>query len=165
MTADDLKDCLSKNNLPPDYATQFIKRARGARWWSNAITFGEFKTQLGESEKDVVRAFCQLDVDSRGSIDISKIKGAPHMSSTPAAPQGDAQHVHEQLACSLQLAAYTFTEAQAALCRCAHTCTRSTHALSTRFGLPFSVCMHSTLTECTLCGVGLPFSVSSACTL
>jgi hypothetical protein len=32
--------------------------------------------QLGESEKDVVRAFCQLDMDSRGSIDSTKIKGA-----------------------------------------------------------------------------------------
>ena len=38
VTLDDLKECLAKNNLPEDYAVQFINRARGAKWWASSIT-------------------------------------------------------------------------------------------------------------------------------
>lgn len=107
VTVDDLKECLRRNNLSQDYAHQFISRARGARWWASSITyaswlagenakpnrtahtyqhqvvmacrFEEFKSMIDDSESKMLRAFCNLDVDKDGSLDMVKIKGAhPH---------------------------------------------------------------------------------------
>jgi hypothetical protein len=76
VTADDLKEVMQRANLPAEYATQFINRARGARWWAKAITYDEFKSQAQDNESNILRAFCQLEVDSKGSIDVVNIKGA-----------------------------------------------------------------------------------------
>ena len=38
VTVDDLKHYIAKINLSPDYAVEFVNRARGGRWWSSSIT-------------------------------------------------------------------------------------------------------------------------------
>lgn len=75
VTVDDLKECLKKNNLPGDYAHQFIERARGGRWWANAINFEEFKSLVDDSESKMLRAFSLLETDAKGNLDLNKLKG------------------------------------------------------------------------------------------
>lgn len=37
VSADDVKAVLKKRKLPESYGSDFIKAARGSRWWSNSI--------------------------------------------------------------------------------------------------------------------------------
>ena len=37
VSSDDVKAILRKRKLPESYSSDFIKAARGSRWWSNSI--------------------------------------------------------------------------------------------------------------------------------
>lgn len=47
-----------------------------------ACRFEEFKSQVDDLESKILRAFCQLELDSKGSLDLPKIKGAAHFHSS-----------------------------------------------------------------------------------
>lgn len=39
VSTDDVKAMLKQRNLPESYSSNFIKAARGSRWWSDSIEY------------------------------------------------------------------------------------------------------------------------------
>lgn len=75
VSAEDVKAILRQRKLPESYGSEFIKAARGNRWWSGTIDWEEFKAMVDEREPKMLRAFTSLEVNSAGSLEPGSIKG------------------------------------------------------------------------------------------
>ncbi|GMH35620.1 hypothetical protein BSKO_03488 [Bryopsis sp. KO-2023] len=74
VSLDDMKVAMRKRKLPEKYAYEFLRRARGPKWWNKSIGWEEFKMAVDERESEVLRAFTSLKVNNRGRVEMLGIK-------------------------------------------------------------------------------------------
>eukprot|EP01025_Chloroclados_australasicus_P046462 TRINITY_DN5125_c0_g3_i1.p1 TRINITY_DN5125_c0_g3~~TRINITY_DN5125_c0_g3_i1.p1 ORF type:complete len:657 (+),score=78.61 TRINITY_DN5125_c0_g3_i1:122-2092(+) len=74
VSIDDIRSILRQRNLPEWYADDFIRHARGNRFWSKKVSWEEFKTVGDAREQDMLRAFTSMEVNSKGQIELKDIQ-------------------------------------------------------------------------------------------
>ncbi len=105
VTLDDLKAAMRRRNLPEQFAVEFLRTARGNRWWSNSITYecllgwhlctqiesqahahrwSDFKGVMDEKEPKVLQAFTAMEVAPSGILELQRIKSALQEVGLPA---------------------------------------------------------------------------------